>query len=91
MGRRNYLMKVKRFKMVEKIGVCVLLLSLIFVPVSIAADAGAQGNPGPAGTAGLSNLQLAAIAAATIAGIALIATSMSDDDTTPTATHTPAD
>jgi hypothetical protein len=80
-------MTVKKFSLAEKIGIIVLAFSLIFVPVAFAAEPSAQGNPGPGGTEGLSELQVAAIAAAAIAGIVILATSLTDSDTQPTATH----
>ncbi|MBA3029781.1 MAG: hypothetical protein FP816_13385 [Desulfobacteraceae bacterium] len=82
-------MNRKRIGLAEKIGICVLVFSLLFIPVAFAADPGAQGNPGPAGTEGLTEMQIAALAAATIAGVALLVTSMSDSDAKPTANHQP--
>lgn len=80
-------MKVKKIGLTEKIGIMILAFSLIFVPAAFGAEPGAQGNPGPGGTEGLSEMQVAAIAAAAIAGIAILATSLTDNDTQPTATH----
>ena len=82
-------MNGKRMGLTEKIGIFVLVFSLVFIPVAFASDPGAQGNPGPGGTEGLTEMQIAALAAATIAGVAVLVTSMSDSDTKPTATHQP--